>query len=110
MIVVIESPTEREHLRRALEQYAYRVGRTSTPDALLDALDALSRHPTPHPATAVENPDEPGDDELMTYRQAADAAGVSKRTISRWVADGRLGPIGRRLPRADVLDLIRGER
>ena len=110
MIVVIESPVEREHLRAALEGYVHKRGVNEVPDALVGALEALRSHPTPFAANLVDALGSSPDDELMTFPQAAELVHVSTSTLRRWVSEDRLQKVGRKLRRGDVLAVVRGEQ
>lgn len=109
-VVLVIGAAEAAHLHRAIVDHAARWGRV--PPALMDLADtlaAIARHTTTHAATIVAG-DTPGADHaLMTYDEAARLLGVSRRTIGRHVAAGRLHKVGRRITRQSV-DTLGGTR
>lgn len=87
------------HLRRALAAHVSwcRVNAVTVPAAVVELLAELDDDGG-HSATAS------GEVVPLTvsYGEAAARLGVSRRTVGRWVATGRLARLGRRIVAASV--------
>lgn len=108
-VLLVLSAVEERHLHRALADHVARHGRDRVPDRILDLTDelgAIGGHSQPLAANGLSPDPRPGDGGLVTFTEAAEIAGVSKRTLSRW----DLPKVGRRIPRTALLDAIEARR
>jgi hypothetical protein len=106
MIIIPTSDVERGHIYRMLQIYIQHRGRPNTPDFIVEAFDrldaAIRSHSTPFDADLVASDDDTAQPGLMTHQQVADELGYAKRSISRFVQQGRLIAVGRRVSRESV--------
>ena len=98
-MIVVGTPAECEVVRRLVDSTVHRLG-ADAPDELQHvqfAVAAFFGHKSPTAAGDLAHLDDLVHDAPMSYSEAATAAGVSKRTIARRVADGTLTLAGRRI-------------
>ena len=92
------------HVRRAMASYVNRLGDACPPEFAALVLDIADRR-TPYVAITVTDAGETDDAEFVTYAAAARRLGVSRRTISRRVAEQQLVVVGRRIAVASLTAL-----
>jgi excisionase family DNA binding protein len=100
--VVLTSELEQAHMGRALEDHLFRHGRNQVPPGVVALSEALGRQTTLEQADCDQCGSALGQSVLMSYTEVAERLRVSKRTVSRLVADGRLETVGRRIRRSAV--------
>ncbi len=100
------------HVHRALVDHIARWGAARVPLAvfeLAEQLEAMLSQPPPQVATGMDGAEVSGHGALMTYDQVAAELGMSRRTVSRRVADGTLDTAGRYITRGSVHALVMGK-
>lgn len=108
MIVVLESATEREHLLWALRRHVQVLGVDKVPEAFIDAIADIGRHSSPLAASLLDLATPDVHARLMTFQEVAGRLNLSKRHLSRLVADGALVKVGRRITTESVIHLEAG--
>lgn len=97
-------------MRRLVDSAVFKLG-AQAPEWLRSVeFAATGRHSMPFAATSSASTAFGVDDGPMTYSRAAELLGCSRRTISRYVARGRLECVGRQITALSVAELARGAR
>jgi hypothetical protein len=104
-LIVGLSPGAIRHLATALDYHLRILGPAAPPD-LVALADGIRQHSQALARTPLASGPSLPHDGLVSYRQAADALAVSKATVGRLVAAGRLDVVGRRITATSLHRLI----
>lgn len=94
------------HLQRAVAVYVAHLGRDVAPRCLTEIVSAISGQQQPVAATTIDTVAPVDQAALMSHSQAAEHLGVSRRTVGRLVATGKLTVVGRLVTRRSVKHML----